>query len=126
MTARGWRRRLGDVVRGVRDGDEAEVARAVEDLSRRHRLLAPLALAVGGIALLFGGVRILLSNWRLTLIQIPPAMWIWAAMYDLRAHVLHDRSWHAITGPIVIPLVVLVTAVTSCTTAAGTRSPARS
>jgi hypothetical protein len=112
MTARGWRRRLGDVVRGVRDGDEAEIARAVEDLSRRHRLLAPLALGVGGIALLFGGVRILLSNWRLTLIQIPPAMWIWAAMYDLRGHVLHDRSWHAITGPIVIPLVVLVTAVT--------------
>jgi hypothetical protein len=96
----------------VRDGDEAEVARAVEELSRRHRLLAPLALAVGGVALLFGGVRILLSNWRLTLIQIPPAMWIWAAMYDLRGHLLHDRSWHAITGPIVIPIVLAVIAIT--------------
>ncbi len=112
MTARDWADRLGELARGVRDGDEAEIARAVEDLSRRHRLLAPLALAVGGIALLFGGVRILLSNWRLTLIQIPPAMWIWAAMYDLRGHVLHDRTWHAITGPIVIPLIAGVVAIT--------------
>lgn len=112
MTAREWGERLGDVARGVRDGDEAEIRRAVEDLSRRHRLLAPLALLVGGVALLVGGVRILLSNWRLTVIQIPPAMWIWAAMYDLRAHVLHDRTWHAITGPIVIPLVAAIIAVT--------------
>jgi hypothetical protein len=112
VTGREWGERLGDVARGVRDGDEAEIRRAVEELSRRHRLLAPLALLVGGVALLFGGVRILLSNWRLTVIQIPPAMWIWAAMYDLRGHVLHDRTWHAITGPIVIPLIVLVAAVT--------------
>jgi hypothetical protein len=112
MTGREWGERLGDVARGVRDGDEAEIRRAVEDLSRRHRLLAPLALLVGGVALLLGGVRILLSNWRLTVIQIPPAMWIWAAMYDLRGHVLHDRTLHAISGPIVIPLIVLVTAIT--------------
>jgi hypothetical protein len=112
VTARQWAERLGEVARGVREGDEAEVARTVEELSRRHRLLAPLALAVGGVALLFGGVRILLTNWRLTLVQIPPAMWIWAAMYDLRGHLLRDRTWHAITGPIVIPLIVAVTAVT--------------
>ena len=42
--------------------------------------------------MLFGGLRLLLTNWRLTVIQIPPAMWIWAAMYDLRGHLLHDRS----------------------------------
>ncbi|HXF32532.1 MAG TPA: hypothetical protein VN522_13535 [Solirubrobacterales bacterium] len=112
MTARDRGERLRQVAHSVREGDEAAIARAVEELSRRHRLLAPLALAVGGIALLFGGVRILLTNWRLTLIQIPPAMWIWAAMYDLRAHVLHDRTWHAITGPIVIPLIILVAAIT--------------
>jgi hypothetical protein len=112
MTARELGKRLAAVGRGVREGNEAEIARAVEDLSHRHRLLAPLALAVGGVALLFGGLRILFSNWRLTVIQIPPAMWIWAAMYDLRGHLLHDRSWHAITGPIVIPIVIGVIAVT--------------
>lgn len=113
MTGRAWAGRLAAVARGVRDGDEAAVAHAVEDLSRRHRLLAPLALVVGGVALLFGGLRILLSDWRLTAIQIPPAMWIWAAMYDLRGHVLHDHTWHAIHGPIVIPIIAAVVAITA-------------
>jgi uncharacterized membrane protein len=40
-------------------------------------------------------------------------MWIWAAMYDLRGHLLHDRSWQAIRGPIVIPIVIGVTAITA-------------
>jgi uncharacterized membrane protein len=46
-------------------------------------------------------------------IQVPPAMWIWLAMYDLRGHLLHDRSWHAIRGPIVTPIVVAVVAITA-------------
>ncbi len=113
MSAREWAERLASVARGVRDGDEQEVVRAVEALSRRHRLLAPLALAVGGVTMLFAGVRLLLTNWRLTAIQVPPAMWIWAAMYDLRGHLLHDRTWHSITGPIVIPIVIVIIAITA-------------
>lgn len=113
MTGREWAERLAEVARGVRDGDEAEVVRAVEALSRRHRLLAPLALLVGGVAMLFGGLCLLLTNWRLTVIQIPPAMWIWAAMYDLRGHVLHDRAVQELSGPAVTPLIVAVVAITS-------------
>jgi hypothetical protein len=113
VTAQELAERLGRVARGVRDGDEAEVVRAVESLSRRHRLLAPLALLVGGVAMLFGGVRLLLTNWRLTVIQIPPAMWIWAAMYDLRGHVLHDRTVHELSGPAVIPLILVIIAITA-------------
>jgi uncharacterized membrane protein len=113
VTGREFGERLASVARGVRDGDEGEVVRAVEALSRRHRLLAPLALLVGGVAMLFDGVRLLLTNWRLTVIQVPPAMWIWAAMYDLRGHLLHDRSWDAVRGPIVIPIVIGVVAITA-------------
>jgi uncharacterized membrane protein len=113
VTRSDWAKRLGAVVRGVRDGDEAAVVRAVEALSRRHRLLAPLALLVGGVAMLFDGLRLLLFNWRLTVIQIPPAMWIWAAMYDLRAHLLHDRTLHAVRGPVVIPIIAAVVAITA-------------
>jgi hypothetical protein len=113
VTRSDWAERFAAVARGVREGDEAQVVRAVEGLSRRHRLLEPLALVVGGVAMLFSGLRLLLGNWRLTVIQIPPAMWIWAAMYDLRAHVLHDRTWQAIRGPIVIPIVVGVAAITA-------------
>jgi hypothetical protein len=40
-------------------------------------------------------------------------MWIWAAMYDLRGHVLHDRTVQALTGPAVIPLIVAIVLVTA-------------
>jgi hypothetical protein len=62
---------------------------------------------------LFEGVKLLFTNWRLTLIQVLPAMWIWAAMLDLKAHVLHGRSFHVLTGQIVIPLILAVAAVTA-------------
>ena len=71
--------------------------------ARRSRWLAPLALVVGGLAMLFQGVRTLFINWRLTLIQILPAMWIWVVMVDLKAHVLHGRSFHEFHRPAVSP-----------------------
>jgi hypothetical protein len=55
------------------------------------------------LTILFEGLRLLFINWRLTLIQMLPAMWIWVAMLDLKAHVLHGQSFHAITGLVVIP-----------------------
>ena len=83
-------------------------------LSRSRPWLAPLALIVGAFAMLFDGVKLLLTNWRLTLIQVLPAMWIWAAMVDLKAHVLHGKSFHVLTGPtIVIPIVIAIAAITA-------------
>ncbi|HEX5983633.1 MAG TPA: hypothetical protein VFY69_05435 [Solirubrobacterales bacterium] len=106
---RAWTARLLD---GIRSGDEADIARAVEDLSRSRRYLAPLALAVGGIAMLLGGVRLLFSNWRLTLIQVLPAVWIWLAMYDLRAHLLHDREFREWEGLLLALLILAIAAIT--------------
>ena len=82
----------------VRDSDQAAVDDMIMRLSRTRPWLAPLALAVGAFAMLFVGVKLLFTNWRLTLIQVLPAMWIWAAMFDLKAHVLHGRSFHLLTG----------------------------
>ena len=83
-------------------------------LSRSRRWLAPLALAVGAFAMLFDGVKLLFTNWRLTLIQVLPAMWIWAAMYDLKGHVLHGKTFHVVTGPaVVIPVVLGIAAITA-------------
>ena len=70
-------------------------------------------MCVGAFAMLFVGIKLLFTNWRLTLIQLLPAMWIWAAMFDLKAHVLHGRTFHVLTGPIVIPLVLAVAVVTA-------------
>jgi hypothetical protein len=100
------------VAAGIRAGDEADIARAIEDLSRSRRWLAPLALAVGGMAMLLGGVRVLFSNWRLTLIQVLPAVWIWLAMYELRAHVFHGRDFRELEGPLVALLILAIAAIT--------------
>jgi hypothetical protein len=107
-TLRTWTIRLLDAVRG----DEADIASAVEELARSHRLLSPLALGVGGIAMLLGGVRLLVSNWRLTLVQVLPAVWIWLAMYDLRAHFLHGRAFRELEEPMLVLSIAAIAAVT--------------
>jgi hypothetical protein len=101
-------------IQAVRDSDQATVNEMVLRLSRARPWLAPLAFAVGAFAMLFDGVKLLLTNWRLTLIQVLPAMWIWAAMYDLKLHVLHGKTFHELTGPtVVIPVVIGVAAITA-------------
>jgi hypothetical protein len=100
-------------VQAVRDSDVAAADEVILRLSRSRPWLAPLALGVGAFVMLFAGVKLLLTNWRLTLIQVLPAMWIWAAMFDLKAHALHGKSFHVLTGPIVIPLVLGVALITA-------------
>jgi hypothetical protein len=108
-----WEAQVRRFVRAVRDSDLATAEEAILRLSRSRRWLAPLALCVGAFAMLFAGVKLLFTNWRLTLIQVLPAMWIWAAMLDLKAHALHDKTFHVLTGPIVVPLVLAVAMVTA-------------
>jgi len=101
-------------VRAVRDSDRAVVDDMLIRFSRSRPWLAPLALLVGAFAMLFDGVKLLFTSWRLVLIQALPAMWIWAAMFDLKVHLLRGRAFHALTGPaVVIPLVVGVAVVTA-------------
>jgi hypothetical protein len=66
----GFWRHTGELIRRIRGGDDAMVEAIVVQLSRRRRVLAPLALAVGAVAMLFDGLRLLLFNWRLTLVQV--------------------------------------------------------
>ena len=86
---------------------------AVLRLSRSRRWLAPLAFAVGAISMLFEGLRMVCTNLRLMLIQVLPAMWIWLSMLDLKLHALHGRSFHIIKGPIVVPVILVIAAITA-------------
>ena len=104
--------RVGSLVRAIQDNDEARIEEAVLRLSRSRRAFAPLAFAVGAFAVLFTGLRLLVSNWRLTLVEILPAMWIWLAMADLKAHVLHGKSFHALRGPVLVPINLAIVAIT--------------
>ncbi len=101
------------LARAVVDGDEEAVVAALERFVRSHRRLAPLAVLLGGVAMLLAGVRLLFANWRLTVVQLLPAVWIWMAMYDLRAHVIHQGSFHSLSGPILIPIAVGLAAITA-------------
>jgi hypothetical protein len=97
----------------VRESDLATADEVILRLSRSRRWLAPLAVCVGAFAMLFVGLKLLFTNWRLTLIQLLPAMWIWTAMFDLKIHILHGRTFHVLTGPVVIPLVLGVAVITA-------------
>ena len=108
-----WRARAGRLISAVRDNDDAAVQQAVLRLSRTRRLFAPLAVGAGALVALFDGVKLLVTNWRLTLVQVLPAMWIWLAMLDLKAHVLRGDSFHVVHGPVVILLVLAVAAITA-------------
>jgi hypothetical protein len=105
---------VGRFIHAVRNTDEAVLDDTVIRLSRSRWWLGPLALAMGALAMLFEGVKLLFTNWRLTLIQVLPAMWIWAAMYDLKAHVLRGKTFHTLTGPaVLIPVVLGIAAITA-------------
>jgi hypothetical protein len=104
--------RIGSLVRAIEESDETRIEEAVLTLSRRRRVFSPLAFAIGAFALLFDGLRLLLSNWRLMLVQIPSAVWIWVAMADLKAHVLHGHSFEVLRGPVLIPIILAIVAIT--------------
>jgi hypothetical protein len=101
------------LIRAIREDDEAKVEAAVLALSRSRRIFAPLVFGVGAFVMLFQGLRLLVSNWRLTLIQVLPAMWIWLAMYNLKAHVFRGHAFRSFEIGVEIALVALITLVTA-------------
>jgi hypothetical protein len=109
----GVRANLKEFVGVLRQGDDASLEKAVVQLSKLHRWLAPLALIVGAVLMLFQGLKLLFANWRLTLVQVLPAMWIWAAMIDLKAHILHGHSFHVLRGPVLIPIILAIAGITA-------------
>jgi hypothetical protein len=104
--------RIGSLVRAIEESDEAKIEEAVLRLSGSRRAFRPLVFAIGAFALLFDGLRLLIRNWRLMLVQILPAVWVWLAMADLRAHVLHGHSFTVLRGPVLIPIILAITAIT--------------
>jgi hypothetical protein len=83
-------------------------------LSQSRRSFAPLVFVIGAFVILFQGLRLLFSNWRLTLVQVLPAMWIWLAMLDPKAHVFKGKEfqvWHGSAQTLLVVAITLVTAV---------------
>ena len=108
----GLSNRLRALARAIESSDEAAIEEAVLRLTGKRRAFAPLAFCVGAFALLLDGLRLLISNWRLTVVQLLPALWIWLAMANLRVHVLHDRTFDSLYGPVLIPIILAIIAIT--------------
>ena len=105
--------RIRTLVQAIQDNDEARIEEAILHLSASRRVFAPLAFAVGAFVMLFDGLRLLVTNWRITLVEILPAMWIWLAMFDLKAHVLHGDSFTVLRGAVLIPIGLVIIAITA-------------
>jgi hypothetical protein len=97
----------------IGEEDDDAVEAAIISLSRRSRILAPLSLLVGAFAMLFQGVKLLFTNWRLTAVQVIPALLIWASMLDLKIHVVRGRELNRTLGPVFILIVLVIAAVTA-------------
>jgi hypothetical protein len=107
--------RSAALARAIRDGDDQSVEDAVRALSQSRRILAPIGFVIGAFMMLFVGLKLLLSNWRLTLVQLLPAVWIWIAHFDLKAHAFRGDSFHVLRGPVLALVIFAIVAVTAAT-----------
>jgi hypothetical protein len=95
-------------VEAINEGDDTQVEAAVLQLSRSKRIFAPLTFAVGALLMLFQGVKLIFADWRLSLIQVLPAMWIWAALLDLKLHVVGRREFRLWYGPSLLVAILAI------------------
>jgi hypothetical protein len=79
------------------------VESSLKDLGGRRRWLAPLVYAAGTIAIVFDGVLLLLRNWRLTLLQLFPAAWIWVMTWNMKHHFAAKPTFSTVE---VIPIAI--------------------
>ena len=104
--------KVWQLARAVADADPGKIESAARQFGESRPYLAPVAWAAGTIVLLIRGVKLLVLNWRLSLIQLVPAGWIWLVMWDLKQHALRGAPFRHVTlGGVV--LVVALTVVVS-------------
>jgi hypothetical protein len=109
---RGSRRQaLVRATAAVRSTDPARVEAALKGLGGRRRWLVPLVYAAGTVAVVFDGVLLLLGNWRLTLLQFFPAVWIWAMAWNMKHHLLSKPTLSTgvvIASAIAVPIAAQI------------------
>jgi hypothetical protein len=117
---------MSDLVRmaqTVADADAARIELAARRFGASRRYLVPVAWAAGAIVLLVRGVKLLLVNWRLGLLELVPAAWVWFVMWELKQHALRGAAFRQITlGGMLLAAfgaVVLTTAAFWCNTVFG-------
>lgn len=72
--------------RAVADADPDEIEAAATEFGRTRPYLAPVAWAAGTLVLVIRGIKLLFLNWRLTIVELIPAAWVWLVLVDLKRH----------------------------------------
>ncbi len=98
---------LGRTARAVADAEPAKIEAAAKELGESRRYLAPVAWAAGTIVLVLRGIKLLLLNWRLTLIELVPALWVWVIVWDIKEHALRGTPFRQFTAGGLILVVAL-------------------
>jgi hypothetical protein len=114
-----WRL-LAELVRAVSSADPDAIDAAAAQLGRSRRYLAPLGWAAGTIGLMLGGVKLLIVNWRLSLLELVPALCIWLTTWDLKQHFLYGTPFQQLNGLVLALLWVAVVLLTILSLACNT------
>jgi hypothetical protein len=115
--------RMLRAARAFADADAVEIEATARQLGESRRLLAPLAWAAGTLVLLLRGIRLLLLNWRLTIIELFPAALVWVVMWNLKQHTLRGAPFREFTigGSLLLAVVTVAASTVSfwCNTVFG-------
>ena len=79
-------------MRAVSNVDPATVQAELQQLGTRRRWLTPLVFVAGTVGVVFRGILLLLRNWKLSLLMVLPAVWIWVMAWNVRTHVFSHRD----------------------------------
>jgi hypothetical protein len=95
------------MARAVADADPVTIETAASRFGRSKQFLAPVAWAAGTLVLAIRGIKLLVLNWRLSLIQVVPAAWIWLVMYQLKQHSLRGVPFRHLTVLAAVLIIAL-------------------
>jgi hypothetical protein len=107
--------RVVTLTRAVVHAEPAQIEAAAQAVGRSRRWLAPVAWAAGALVLAFDGIRLLLTNWRLSLVELVPAAWVWVVTWELKQHTLRGATFRQVTigGVALLCLLCIVATIAS-------------
>jgi hypothetical protein len=99
-----------EAIEAVADADPQQIEATARRFGSSRRILAPVAWVAAMLVLVVRGIKLLMSNWRLLLIELVPATWVWVTLWDLRREGLRAPPLRDVTvGDVLLAVSVAAT-----------------
>lgn len=85
-----------------------ELLATIAQLRVGRVLAGPLSFLAGAVLLVLHGIVLLLTNWRLLVLELIPAIWIAAVLWDWRFHVVEGHELTELHGGWAIAIAAFV------------------